>query len=344
MKKVPGLRLPSAPVREQLSKDLKAWCKSTGHVLPDTQASSSTVPGTESQILNLHSADVDDGEDRQPDFLQSPEPTARRSLKLLSPEAAVDVPDWALDWAEEIELAHQHQAFVKNHEHDAKSVESFGVPSRFVERTKGGQLLHNRSLTKARPEGCQNQPSAMPAWASQWASELTAQFESQALSTVTLSAHHHLGSFGPNDSKVDWAGDLPSAQDLLSQGRKAVYLERLRKAEDMQCQRVVKAGLPVKDITDIATILYEAGLYGPPHFTKAHKSRGTLTGILVKPQFGGCVSIYAKTGKIIVDGSANAKRRIIGMLSTVSCPAQSATCIDDELPTVHAVKARLAKQ
>ena len=68
-----------------------------------------------------------------------------------------------------------------------------------------------------------------------------------------------------------------------------------------------------------------------------------LLSILVKPSFGGCVSIYIKTGKIVVDGSVSVKKKLIFILSPVSIPASSVATMGHGLPSVADVREHLRR-
>ena len=128
---------------------------------------------------------------------------------------------------------------------------------------------------------------------------------------------------------------------LLSEAKRAMYLHSKARVAKDECHRVVKPGTQISQITDAAALLLSVNLYGPPHITKAHMTKGKVTGILVKPYFGGCVSIYLKTGKIIIDGNAQAKTKLVKMLGGISVACTAMASVSTELPLVDAMRATL---
>ena len=65
----------------------------------------------------------------------------------------------------------------------------------------------------------------------------------------------------------------------------------------MNFHRVVKPGTKISQVPDAAALLLSVNLYSTPHVTKAHMTRGKVTGTLVKPKFGGSVSLYLRTNR-----------------------------------------------
>lgn len=86
---------------------------------------------------------------------------------------------------------------------------------------------------------------------------------------------------------VDKANLLPPVGVLLSEAKTATFFHSKARIANDECHRVVKAGTRISEVTDAAALLLSVSLYGPPHITKAHLTKGRVTRILVKPNFGG---------------------------------------------------------
>lgn len=174
-----------------------------------------------------------------------------------------------------------------------------------------------------------------------WAHDLTRKWELDRSRSPRSRAPSGTNWDFPVSKPVDTASVLPSVGTLLDKAKTACYLNSRAKVAADDCHRVVKSGTKISEITDAASLLLSVNLYGPPHVTKAHMNKGKVTGILVKPNFGGSVSIYLRTGKIIVDGNAQTKAKLVNLLSGISAPASASASVSAELPSVEAVRAKL---
>ena len=74
------------------------------------------------------------------------------------------------------------------------------------------------------------------------------------------------------DNPAGMNHDLPSVHDLMDKSWKAAFLHEHKLAQAEQCNRIIKSGLPVNEVTDLAALLLSVALYGPPHYTKAQES------------------------------------------------------------------------
>ena len=106
----------------------------------------------------------------------------------------------------------------------------------------------------------------------------------------------------------------------------------------------MRPGTKISQVTDAAALLLSVNLYGPPHVTKAHMTKGKVTGILVKPNFGGSVSLYLRTGKIIADGISQARTKVVKLLDSISASSTSVANVGAELPFADAVRAMLSSR
>ena len=100
----------------------------------------------------------------------------------------------------------------------------------------------------------------------------------------------------------------------------------------------MRPGTQISQVTDAAALLPAVNLYGPPHVTKAHMTKVKVTGIL-KPNFGGSVSLYLRTGKIIADGISQARTKLVKLLDSISASCTSVANVGAELPSADAVRA-----
>ena len=231
---------------------------------------------------------------------------------------ATDVPpSWALTWAQEIE-------------NDAGDSAPFWASIWADEIEKQESTLRSVQVKWEEAE--------------QWAKELTEEWErTRSRSPLRRVRCASLKEIHCNDP-VDKESLLPSVDTLLDQAKTAQYLRSKASIAADECHRVVKPGTKISQVTDAAALLLSANLYGPPHVTKAHMTKGKVTGILVKPNFGGSVSLYLRTGKIIVDGNSQARTKLVKLLDSISVSCTALAKVGAELPSVDAVRATLTSK
>ena len=188
--------------------------------------------------------------------------------------------------------------------------------------------------------------SAQVQWdeAEQWAKELTEEWERTRSRSPLRRLRPATAIEVGKDEPVDNASVLPSVDTLLNQAKTAQYLRSKASIAADECHRVVRPGTKISQVTDAAALLLSVNLYGPPHVTKAHMTKGKVTGILVKPNFGGSVSLYLRTGKIIVDGNSQARTKLVKLLDSISVSCTSLANVGAELPSVDAVRATLSSR
>ena len=324
MTRVRGLKLPSTPVRAQLSKDLKEWCQYRGHKLPESQShdSQSTVPARDSQLpYGL----VDDGEDRQREPLLSPSPPSAPDLNNMG--------TWAEDWARELE-------------EEAKAAHALrpGRMSSNIGRAPMPEIpawafqWASELDVALRPQSKRNlcTPSRSRSPAPSRASALTNK------PRPTLAPHLlHKGALLPSSGSCSRGSNDEDMRALVSLGGELAARSRCIESSQDEFQRHVSDGQPMRNIEDLAMFLAGVKLYGHPHSSKLIMSRGKPCGICVQPSFGGSLSVYVKTGKINIQGPLHARSTLLSMVQSVSQKNRPAG-VQDGLPDPARIFAKLS--